>query len=154
MIAELLGLGTGTAILRYKQSSLWGVFGFHISAPGNPGNMVSVIWIHALGRLWAFFTPDHLEFWTVVNFNNSKFNATKQPTAEQPKKERFQSIRSFTATIQMIFSFSFFILILTWILNGFFSLLAEFGKTNDLGRYRWQKKRRKTNVTSLCKGML
>ena len=76
MIAELLGLGTGTAILRYKQSSLWGVFGFHISAPGNPGNMVSVIWIHALGRLWACFTPDHLEFGQLLN--NSKFQCDKK----------------------------------------------------------------------------
>ena len=35
--AELLGRGVGTAMFRYKQSSLIGVFGFHISAPKNPG---------------------------------------------------------------------------------------------------------------------
>ena len=61
MIAELFGLGTGTAILRYKQSSLCGVLGFHISAPGNPGNIMSTIWTQELGRLWAFFIPDHLK---------------------------------------------------------------------------------------------
>ena len=39
--AELFGRGVGTAILRYKQSSLINVFGFHISAPENPGYVVS-----------------------------------------------------------------------------------------------------------------
>ena len=39
--AELFGRGVGTAILRYKQSSLINVFGFHISAPEKPGYVVS-----------------------------------------------------------------------------------------------------------------
>ena len=52
--AELLGRGEGTAIFRYKQSSLIKVFGFHISAPENPGYIVSGTWTHALGLSCAF----------------------------------------------------------------------------------------------------
>ena len=39
--AELFGWGTGTATFKYKQSSLIGVLGFHISDPINPGKNVS-----------------------------------------------------------------------------------------------------------------
>ena len=61
MTAELLGRGTGTATLRYRQSSLCLVFGFHISAPGNPGNIMSTIWIQELGRRKASLVPDQLK---------------------------------------------------------------------------------------------
>ena len=63
MTAELLGRGTGTATLRYRQSSLCLVFGFHISAPGNPGNIMSTIWIQELGRRKASLVPDQLKKW-------------------------------------------------------------------------------------------
>lgn len=58
MTAAFVGLGRGTTTFTYRQSSLSGVFGFHMVAPGKSPNTVSRICTQLLGRVVAFSTPD------------------------------------------------------------------------------------------------
>lgn len=58
MTAAFLGLGCGATTFTYRQSSLSGVFGFHMVAPGKSPNTVSKICTQLFGRVVAFSTPD------------------------------------------------------------------------------------------------
>lgn len=60
MTVRLWALGDeGTHTLRYRQSSLMSLFGFHISLPWKPGNFMSTYWKQALGYAWASCNPVH-----------------------------------------------------------------------------------------------
>jgi hypothetical protein len=58
MTAAFVGLGLGTTTFTYRQSSLNGVFGFHIVAPAKSPNTVSKICTQLFGKAVAFSTPD------------------------------------------------------------------------------------------------
>lgn len=58
MTAAFVGLGRGTTTFTYRQSSLSGVFGFHMVAPGKSPNTVSRICTQLFGRVVAFSTSD------------------------------------------------------------------------------------------------
>lgn len=58
MTAAFVGLGRGATTFTYRQSSLSGVFGFHMVAPAKSPNTVSRICTQLFGNVVAFNTPD------------------------------------------------------------------------------------------------